>query len=112
MRNSLVSYISLLIILISADLIGQYCNPFKIEEIDFQSETRMVKVNAGWYPGWLDYRTDESKYPDPLPPLQKWDHPFMKDNLPSAMHEHSYASDISNMQGPVPGECNGSIFSG
>ena len=26
----------------------------------------------------------------------------MKDNLPSAMHEDSYASDISNMQGPVP----------
>jgi len=26
----------------------------------------------------------------------------MKDDLPSAMHEDSYASDISNMQGPVP----------
>ena len=102
MRNSLFTYTSLFIILFTSDLIGQYCNPFKIEEIDFQSETRMVKVNAGWYPNWLDYRVNQSKYPDPLPPLQKWDHPFMKDNLPSAMHEDSYASDISNMQGPVP----------
>jgi len=102
MRISLITYISVFTILFSSELSGQYCNPFKIEEINFQSETRMVKVNAGWYPSWLDYRTDESIYPDPLPPLQKWNHPFMKDNLPSAMHEDSYASDISNMQGPVP----------
>ena len=26
----------------------------------------------------------------------------MKDNLPSAMHEDSYASDVSNAQGPIP----------
>ena len=102
MRNSLFAYISLITILISADLSGQYCNPFKIEETDFQSETRMVKVDVAWYPSWLEYKKDETPYPEILQPLSKWDHPFMKDNLPSAMHEDSYASDISNMQGPVP----------
>lgn len=101
MRNFLIPY-SLIAFFITANLFGQYCNPFEIEETDFKSETRMVKVNGGWYPSWLEHREEQLKYPDPLPPLEKWDHPFMKDNLPSAMHEDSYASDISNMQGPVP----------
>jgi hypothetical protein len=34
----------------------------------------------------------------------------MKDNLPSAMHEDSYASDISNMQGPVPNNATVQYF--
>lgn len=102
MIRFLIIYFSLFAFFISGELRAQYCNPFEIEETDFKSETRMVKVNAGWYPSWLEHREGKLKYPDPLSPLKKWDHPFMKDNLPSAMHEDSYASDISNMQGPVP----------
>ena len=102
MKNFLIAYLCLFALLITGDLTGQYCNPFEVEETDFQSETRMVKVNTGWYSEWLEYKSGDNPYPDPLPPLQKWNHPFMKDNLPSAMHEDSYASDISNMQGPVP----------
>ncbi len=102
MYRSLIIPFSLFSFLFAGDLIAQYCNPFKLEETEFQSETRHVKVNVGWYDGWLEYRGDENPYPKSLPPLVKWDHPFMKDNLPSAMHEDSYASDISNMQGPVP----------
>ena len=102
MRNFLISSIYMIFILISGNLFGQYCNPFKIEEIDFQSQTRMVKSDVDWYNSWLEYKAGESPYPESLAPLQKWDHPFMKDHLPSAMHEDSYASDISNLQGPVP----------
>ena len=102
MNKYFIVYLSLFAFFITGDLSGQYCNPFELQETEFQAETRMVKVNMGWYPSWLEYRAGEMKYPEPVAPLTKWDHPFMKDNLPSAMHEDSYASDISNMQGPVP----------
>lgn len=81
---------------------SQYCVPFETENIEFQADTKFTKVEAAWYPGWIEYNQGKDLYPDPLDPLTKWKHPFMKDNLPSAMHEDSYASDISNMQGPVP----------
>ncbi|WKK65915.1 hypothetical protein [Lutimonas zeaxanthinifaciens] len=102
MIRFLIIYFSLFAYFMTGELRAQYCNPFEIEETDFKSETRMVKVNAGWYPSWLEHREGQLKYPEPLPPLKKWNHPFMKDKLPSAMHEDSYASDISNMQGPIP----------
>jgi hypothetical protein len=81
---------------------AQYCHPLVADAVDFKAITKFVQVNTGWYPGWIDYKDGEIVYPEPLEPLSKWDHPFMKDNLPSAMHEDSYASDVSNMQGPVP----------
>ena len=81
---------------------SQYCVPFEIVETDFQVETKFVNVEAEWYPSWIEYHNDSVVYPDALKPLTKWKHPFMKEGLPSAMHEDSYASDISNLQGPVP----------
>jgi hypothetical protein len=81
---------------------AQYCNPLLADSVDFQANTRFVNTNSEWYPEWIEYHNGEIVYPEPLEPLAKWDHPFMKDNLPSAMHEDSYASDISNLQGPVP----------
>ncbi len=81
---------------------GQYCMPFENVEIDFQAETKFVNVEADWYPSWIEYNQGKVVYPNALDPLTKWKHPYMKDNLPSAMHEDSYASDISNLQGPVP----------
>jgi len=81
---------------------AQYCVPLEVEEIDFQVTPRFVKVEADWYPSWIEFQDGQKKYPESLKPLPKWEHPFMKDNLPSAMHEDSYASDISNKQGPVP----------
>ena len=81
---------------------AQYCVPLEVEDIEFQVTPRFVNVEAEWYPSWIEYQGGVEVYPEALKPLSKWDHPFMKDNLPSAMHEDSYASDISNMQGPVP----------
>jgi hypothetical protein len=80
---------------------AQYCVPILGEDIDFHVTPRFVNVEADWYPGWIEYQGGKI-YPESLKPLPKWDHPFMKDNLPSAMHEDSYASDVSNMQGPIP----------
>jgi hypothetical protein len=34
----------------------------------------------------------------------------MKEGLPSAMHEDSYASDMSNLQGPVPENARAQYF--
>ena len=81
---------------------AQYCIPLQVEEIDFQAIPRFATVKAEWYPSWIEYQRGEKVYPESLKSLPKWDHPFMKDGLPSAMHEDSYASDISNMQGPIP----------
>ncbi len=89
---------------------GQYCMPFEIVEIDFQAETKFVNVEADWYPSWIEYNQGKVVYPNALDPLTKWKHPYMKDNLPSAMHEDSYASDISNLQGPVPEMLQFNIF--
>ena len=102
MKNPLVLLIDLCLVLLVQSLTAQYCNPFQIEETDFQAETRLVKVNVGWYPSWLEFNKGDTIYPTPLNPLEKWVHPNMKEGLPSAMHEDSYASDISNMQGPIP----------
>jgi len=81
---------------------GQYCVPLEVEETEFMATPRFVNVESGWYPSWIAYNNGKIIYPESLDPLNKWNHPYMKDNLPSAMHEDSYASDISNMQGPVP----------
>jgi len=95
-------FIAFFLMLLSGALYGQYCVPFAVEETEFQAETKFVTVEANWYPSWIEYHNGKIVYPRSLEPLEKWDHPFMKDNLPSAMHEDSYASDISNLQGPVP----------
>ena len=88
--------------LYSSMIYGQYCVPLELEETEFKATPRFVKVEAGWYPSWIEFNNGKPVYPASLDPLPKWKHPFMKDGLPSAMHEDSYASDISNMQGPVP----------
>jgi hypothetical protein len=92
------------------ETMAQYCNPFKVESIDFQVNPRYAGVETGWYPGWIAYNNGDTVYPEALAPLPKWDHPFMKDNLPSAMHEDCYASDISNLQGPVPANAKVQYF--
>ena len=101
-KISQIPCLLIVIICIIPDTKAQYCNPLLSDSVDFQANTLFVNTLTEWYPGWIEYHNGETVYPEPLEPLAKWDHPFMKDNLPSAMHEDSYASDISNMQGPVP----------
>ena len=70
---------------------AQFCVPLEVEHIDFQVTPRFVKVKAEWYSTWIEYHHGEKVYPESIEPLTKWKHPFMKDNLPSAMKEDSYA---------------------
>ena len=65
------SYFVIFSLFLTGTLVGQYCSPFELEEVDFQSETRVAKVNVGWYPGWIEYKGDDSPYPKTLLPLQK-----------------------------------------
>jgi len=102
MKNNLILlYFVSFYTCILPQLNAQYCVPFEGEDIDFKVTTKFANVQAEWYPGWIEYNAGKTVYPKSLDPLPKWDHPYMKDNLPSAMHEDSYASDISNAQGPV-----------
>ncbi|MGI9531435.1 hypothetical protein [Lutimonas sp.] len=101
--NLITNAIHILIFLLSTPIIyGQYCVPLTVDSIEFQVTPRFAEVETAWYPEWINNHQGDTIYPLPLDPLPKWNHPFMKDNVPSAMHEDSYASDISNMQGPVP----------
>ena len=99
---SLYIIVLLTVCFLSSVLSAQYCVPLELEETEFQVRPREVPVEAEWYPSWIEFNNGKASYPKSLEPLAKWKHPFMKDNLPSAMHEDSYASDISNMQGPIP----------
>jgi hypothetical protein len=98
MKNSfIIKSLLVLSIGIIPEISAQYCHPIVTDPIVFQVNPRFTEVKADWYPGWIEYQDGDTLYPESLAPLQKWDPPFMKDNLPSAMHEDSYASDISNM---------------
>jgi hypothetical protein len=101
MKKNTIILIVIISFAIIPSLNAQYCVPFEVDSIDFQVTPRFVNVEAEWYPSWIEFNGGQRIYPENLQPLPKWDHPFMKDNLPSAMHEDSYASDISNMEGPV-----------
>ena len=79
---------------------SQGCQSFIPENDKYVAKTHNTKVDVGWFPEW------EERYgqtlPDPLAPLAKWEHPYMKKKYASEMHEDSYASDVSNMPGPGP----------
>ena len=102
MKKSAIFIFAILMMLQIGTIYSQYCKPFEIVETDFQAESKFVKVEAEWYPSWIEYNQGKVVYPNALAPLSKWKHPFMKEGLPSAMHEDASASDISNLQGPVP----------
>ena len=80
----------------------QFCFPYVTDTIEFKVEPKYAKVEAEWYPSWVEYMNGKEEYPASLPPLEKWEHPYMKFDLSSAMHEDCFSSDVSNSQGPVP----------
>jgi len=102
-RTSLKLTVFIIFLILIEGARAQYCSSLVVEEVDFQVSPRFVPVKVEWYPSWVEYRGSESLYPESIKPaVKKWNHPFMKDNLPSAMHEDVSASDVSNMQGPIP----------
>ena len=81
---------------------AQICTNYVVEEIDFDANPRFVTVESGWYEEWLEYTDGKEVYPAALPPLEKWKHPWMHHDIPSAMHEDSYSTDVTNLEGPIP----------
>jgi hypothetical protein len=75
---------------------------YVVEDVGFEVVTRDAQVETGWYPEWTELHGET--LPDPLPPQEKWQHPFMHqgEGMPSAMHEDAFASDVSNNAGPTP----------
>jgi hypothetical protein len=73
-----------------------------MEPANFRFIVQRARVETGWYDEWLDYTGGKKILPKPLPPQEKWNHPFMKYGFTSAMHEDSYATDVSNLSGPLP----------
>jgi len=85
---------------IAYNLQAQNCNvmpaPYNAK---YKSDVKFADVEAGWYPEWK--AAGNTSYPEPIPLLDRWEHPYMKNEFAAAMHEDSHASDISNLPGPT-----------
>lgn len=81
---------------------SQHCNEAVMVPTEFKFITQTAKFETGWYNEWLEHTKGEKVLPKPLPKLDKWAHPFMKSEFPSAMHEDSHSTDVSNLAGPLP----------
>lgn len=91
-----------LITMISYFAYSQECD-FKdmTPDYEFKYETKLGKIQSGWYDEWLEYTEGQKVLPEPLPLQPKWDHPYMKYGFTAAMHEGPRSSDVSNRPGPI-----------
>lgn len=89
---------------------SQHCEVTKMEPANFKFVTQITNSEVGWYKEWLDYTGGEKILPKQLPAQEKWEHPYMKFGLPSAMHEDSHSSDVSNLSGPLPNKVKVEYF--
>ncbi len=92
----------ILFVLKAAIGFGQHCHNEVMEPADFKFITQAAQLETGWYDEWLEHTGGKKVLPDPLPKQEKWNHPYMKYDLPSAMHEDSHSSDVTNLPGPLP----------
>lgn len=94
--------ITLFIVNISIASNGQHCHNDVMDPADFKFVTQSAQVETGWYQEWIDHTGGKKTLPEPLPAQDKWNHPYMKFGFPSAMHEDSHSSDVTNLPGPLP----------
>jgi len=99
MIRSLLFY--LILLAISSSGYNQNCSVSEAPESEYKSTNKYARFDVNWYPEWLDHTKGEKVYPNPLPLLDKWEHPYMKYGYTSAMHEDPFASDVSNLPGPL-----------
>jgi len=95
-----MKYILSILFLIPLFSYSQNCLEIKAPEGEFEFITQFAHFETGWYDEWLEFTNGQKLYPAGMPSLEKWEHPFMKYGWTAAMHEDSYASDVSNLQGP------------
>jgi len=86
------------------------CDRISVPRADFEVRTDFAKVDFKWYPEWLEKHNDQKVYPDPLPELNKWEHPMFNSKYPNSMHEDCHSTDVSNYQGPIPEEAEVQYF--
>ena len=87
---------------------AQGCGPY-IPSVDrYQSKFHDCQVEISWYEEWTS-RFDKT-LPEPLPLVEKWEHPYMKRKYASAMHDDAASSDVSNMPGPSINETRVQYF--
>ncbi len=77
------------------------CDRIVVPRAEFESRIDHAEVTVHWYSEWLEKHDGQKMYPDPLLPIEKWNHPQLNNQFPSSMHEDSYSSDVSNYQGPL-----------
>ena len=94
----------LLLLIVNNAVFGQQnkCPNLPLPRGDFEVRVDFARVDIHWYPEWLEANGGEKVYPNPLPQLDKWQHPFFNGKYPYSMHEDSYSSDVSNYAGPIP----------
>jgi len=88
------------LIFITYNLQAQNCNVMPAPyNANYKADVKFAQVDVGWYPEWK--AAGYTSYPEPIPLLDRWEHPYMKNEFAAAMHEDSHASDISNLPGPT-----------
>jgi len=80
---------------------AQLCQVQSAPDSKYSATNKYARFEVNWYPEWLEFTKGEKVYPDSLPLVDKWEHPYMKYGYTSAMHEDPYASDVSNLPGPL-----------
>ena len=79
---------------------SQGCEDYVPPEDSYEAKNHEARLEVGWFKEWTDRHGEV--LPEALQPLEKWKYPYTKQDYASSMHEDSYASDISNLQGPGP----------
>jgi len=102
MIHKLQIFLSVSFLVSSVFSFAQDCRNEVMEPAEFKFITQTAQFEIGWYDEWLEHTDGKKILPKPLPEQEKWSHPYMKYSLPSAMHEDSYSSDVSNLPGPIP----------
>ena len=95
-------FISIYLCLNTVLAFSQDCTNEIVAPADFKFIVQNANFESDWYDEWLEHTGGKKILPEPLPEQDKWDHPYMKPGLPSAMHEDSHSSDVSNLAGPLP----------
>jgi len=110
MKNNLITGLFTFFIFLLFEGQGQHCESKIMDPADFKFITQSAQFETGWYDEWLDHTAGNKVLPEPLPAQEKWNHPYMKFGFPSAMHEDSYSSDVTNLPGPLPGSVKAQYF--
>jgi len=91
----------LLMLYLPVQLLSQDCANTSAPDSDFKATNKFASYEVNFYPEWLEYTKGEKILPEGVPFMEKWEHPYMKYGYTSAMHEDPYASDVSNLPGPL-----------